>query len=390
MRLQRLFNKHQRAPFKSIWLFIVIALIGWISCSITYFIYTVPGTANTYLYRFHLMRHSFYDSMKHASVDAFQRMVRNSAMNEYYEKPVSTKTPPVTTTTTYLPPGFTYLPNQTCPEKFPEMTGPFYVNMTEIPLSDIYKNYSNVVKMGGKWKPNDCTPKYKVAFLIPFRNRHQHLPILLRHLLPMLLKQHLDFTIFLVEQSGAYPFNRAMLFNVGFKEAMKRDKFDCFVFHDVDHIPENDRTYYGCSGMPKHYATQLDIHLYHLEYEKFFGGVSGCTTQQFKKVNGFTNQFWGWGGEDDDFYTRIKQGGFNVSRPPDEYGRYQSIKKNHGQEAQFLGRFSLLKHSADRNFVDGLNSLQYRTPIITQTRFYTNITVDLRPIKDLPSPTDHS
>ena len=27
---------------------------------------------------------------------------------------------------------------------------------------------------------------------------------------------------------------------------------------------------------------------------------------QFKKVNGFSNQFWGWGGEDDDMSNRIR------------------------------------------------------------------------------------
>ena len=51
-------------------------------------------------------------------------------------------------------------------------------------------------------------------------------------------------------------------------------------------------------------------------------------------------------------------------------------------------RFSLLKRSADRNFIDGLNSLHYKPPIITQTRFYTNITVDLRPVKDINPSTE--
>ena len=54
-----------------------------------------------------------------------------------------------------------------------------------------------------------------------------------------------------------------MLFNVGFQEVNKLDPdFECFIFHDVDHIPENDRNYYGCSNMPRHYAEELDIHAY--------------------------------------------------------------------------------------------------------------------------------
>lgn len=41
-----------------------------------------------------------------------------------------------------------------------------------------------------------------------------------------------------------------------------------------------------------------------LPYNEFFGGVSGLTVKQFKKINGFPNAFWGWGGEDDDLWNR--------------------------------------------------------------------------------------
>jgi len=44
-----------------------------------------------------------------------------------------------------------------------------------------------------------------------------------------------------VEQTADEEFNRAALMNVGFVEAMSLDKFDCFVFHDVDLLPEDDR-----------------------------------------------------------------------------------------------------------------------------------------------------
>lgn len=29
------------------------------------------------------------------------------------------------------------------------------------------------------------------------------------------------------------------------------------------------------------------------------------TVQQFKKVNGYSNSYWGWGGEDDDMSNRL-------------------------------------------------------------------------------------
>lgn len=53
-----------------------------------------------------------------------------------------------------------------------------------------------------------------------------------------------------------------MLFNVGFKEAMKDLDWDCLIFHDVDHLMENDRNYYGCTDMPRHFAVKLDKYSY--------------------------------------------------------------------------------------------------------------------------------
>ena len=40
----------------------------------------------------------------------------------------------------------------------------------------------------------------QVAIVIPFRDRHHHLPILLKHLIPFLQSQYLEFGIFVTEQ----------------------------------------------------------------------------------------------------------------------------------------------------------------------------------------------
>lgn len=41
-----------------------------------------------------------------------------------------------------------------------------------------------------------------------------------------------------------------------------------------------------------------------LPYSQYFGGVSAVTPDQYMKMNGFPNQYWGWGGEDDDIAAR--------------------------------------------------------------------------------------
>lgn len=127
--------------------------------------------------------------------------------------------------------------------------------------------------------------------------------------------------------------------NVGFREAMKEEDWDCLFFHDVDLIPEDDRNTYVCDSNPKHAAIAMDKfgykyvlprlcpgrggqadhrticvprvyeilkikNLSRLPYKMYFGGVSALTPLHYLKMNGFPNNYWGWGGEDDDIGVR--------------------------------------------------------------------------------------
>ena len=78
------------------------------------------------------------------------------------------------------------------------------------------------------------------------RNRTRHLSTWLSHLHPLLTRQGMEYQVFVVDQADSAPFNRGALLNVGFLEARKLDNFTCFVFHDVDMVPENDLMLYRC------------------------------------------------------------------------------------------------------------------------------------------------
>uniref|UniRef100_UPI00398EE341 beta-1,4-galactosyltransferase 5-like isoform X3 n=1 Tax=Pristiophorus japonicus TaxID=55135 RepID=UPI00398EE341 len=333
-----------RIPNRSV--FALLFLFS-LSSSFLYFIYVAPGLVNTYLFMMQAQGIMIRESVKTMGSQMYEQVVRgtyakmNSSLNgtDYPDDLNHSET--YLQTTTFLPEDFTYHADLTCPERLPSMKGPIDVNMTEISLEEIQELFTkeHYIQIGGHWKPRDCIPRWKAGF---------------------------------------HPFNRAMLFNVGFMEALKDTDWDCVIFHDVDHIPENDRNYYGCGQMPRHFAAKLDKYMYLLPYNEFFGGVSGLTVEQFRKINGFPNAFWGWGGEDDDLWNRVQFAGLTVTRPEGDLGKYKSVPHHHRGEVQFLGRYALLRHSKERQRLDGLQNLKY-FPNITIEVLYKNITVNLTP-----------
>ena len=54
------------------------------------------------------------------------------------------------------------------------------------------------------------------------------------------------------------PFNRALLLNVGVLESLEVYDYQCFIFHDVDLLPENDNNMYSCPEHPRHMSVAVD------------------------------------------------------------------------------------------------------------------------------------
>jgi hypothetical protein len=180
-----------------------------------------------------------------------------------------------------------------------------------------------------------------------------------------------------VEQANAGQFNRAMLMNVGANEAMKQSDvhFGCFVFHDVDLLPEDDRNLYTCPAQPRHMSVSIDSFMYRLPYEDIFGGVSAMTVEHFKAVNGFSNLFWGWGGEDDDMANRLRKRHLYISRYPSNVARYRML--SHPHDKANPDRFKYLFGGEKRMGRDGLSSLKYRLIDVKAGAMFTWILTDL-------------
>jgi hypothetical protein len=145
-----------------------------------------------------------------------------------------------------------------CPPIPPDLVGPIEVDTNVESLEDVEKRLGPKLQHGGRFKPKECRARYRVAIIVPFRDRAKHLPILLKNLHPFLMKQQIDYGIFIVEQNGSGSFNRAKLMNVGFAEALKLYEWDCFIFHDVDLLPLDDRNFYNCPDQPRHMSVAVD------------------------------------------------------------------------------------------------------------------------------------
>lgn len=260
------------------------------------------------------------------------------------------------------------------------IVGRLFVNTTPPVLSSLETEFTNV-NTGGWWYPKYCNGYTSTAIIIPYRNRFQHLLIFLRQIVPILQRQNLHYRIFVIEQNDQKGFNRGKLLNIGFNEALRLFPYACVVFHDVDLIPEDDRIDYGCVKSPMHLSSAVSSFDYRLPYGYLFGGVEMLTPRHFRKVNGFSNLFYSWGGEDDDFSRRVRFSGFSIQRLSQDIARYtmlQHISTSVQRTADQVERtVQLLNVSQAHWKEDGLNSLQYQVNKIIEYKLYTLIQVNL-------------
>ncbi|XP_052810987.1 beta-1,4-N-acetylgalactosaminyltransferase bre-4-like isoform X2 [Mya arenaria] len=193
----------------------------------------------------------------------------------------------------------------------------------------------------------------------------------------VLTRQQVAFQVFVVEQYGNKAFNKGRLMNIGFTEARKHDEFDCFIFHDVDLIPEDDRNMYTCSENPRHMSPAVDKLGYKLPYKALVGGVLSIKPEHYSRVNGYSNLYWGWGAEDDDMYYRLSASKISVLRPPFTIGRYKMIKHDRKEVSPAKVRYYLLRTVRKRFLKDGLNTLEYRLVDTRLEKLYTRIVADV-------------
>ncbi|CAH0589188.1 unnamed protein product [Chrysodeixis includens] len=256
--------------------------------------------------------------------------------------------------------------------------GPIKVDKQEPALEWVAKRNPDV-KAGGYFCPAHCRARYRVAIVVPYRDRKGHLAIFLRYIHPLLKKQQLEYRIFVVEQYGDEKFNKGTLYNIAFLESQRFGSWDCLIFHDVDLIPEDERISYSCQDNPTHMSPAVEAFGYKLPYRLIFGGVTSITPKQYKTVNGYSNLYWNWGAEDDDFYYRLQSRNYTVARYNSSIARYASLLHKPGTIGN--ERSLLLMISKLRARKEGLVSTKYKLIKVTKEKLFTHILADVNPTK---------
>ena len=203
-----------------------------------------------------------------------------------------------------------------------------------------------------------------MLLIVPYRDREENLKEFLEH--------YKGFKILIVEQSEKKLFNRAKLCNIGFNET--KDNLVCF--HDVDLLAEDLTHYKEFKGGVNHFSGLCEQFNYKEPYATCLGGVTAFDSASFLKCNGFSNTYWGWGGEDDDLYNRVVLNGISV-----EFSKHRYFSLNHKKQEitdQYKKNVKNLSNTSKEWKVNGLNSLRYQiTEVRNISDLVTKIIVNL-------------
>ena len=154
----------------------------------------------------------------------------------------------------------------------------------------------------------------------------------------LVFQDQTNIRIFIVEQEGDRPdygslpeliqqpnshmakFNLGILKNIGFslaKQSMKGNKKAYYILSDVDLLPSQGliQDYLRYPENPIHLANKGTRYNMDGRDRNFLGGVLSITDKDFERANGYPNNFWGWGGEDNALNYRLRANKIQVEKP---------------------------------------------------------------------------
>ena len=257
-------------------------------------------------------------------------------------------------------------------------------------LVKYYQKIQKILKMRNTKNINDefnfkiKNLSKKLLISVPYRDREQQYKAFLSHIKAYFLNDKFDkninVKICIVEQSNSKPFNLGCLNNIGFD--INKDYLDYIVINNIDFLPIfSDFTYsedpmllikYGYNNLPMKPSNRSSRNIIKAPSREYvFLGSVLIPKEIFKKVNGYSNSYWGWGFEDSDMRKRLETMKIDIKYRD---GLYQPlIHDNLGyivddNDKSKPSEFHIInqklfdqKWKNEENFLkDGINNLKYK------------------------------
>ena len=173
----------------------------------------------------------------------------------------------------------------------------------------------------------------KLGVCVPYRNREAHLKEFIPRVGKFLEERGIEYCMYFAHQVDNKLLNRGAMKNIAAEQAFK-DGCDYIVWHDIDMIPEDDNCDYSFpKDNPRHIAVHISKTNYHLKYEDYFGGAIVFSKEQVEKTNGYSNEYWDWGMEDDDLFWRCVFEGYADVKYLDYEGKNKSFLRFNGEDS---------------------------------------------------------
>ena len=159
-----------------------------------------------------------------------------------------------------------------------------------------------------------------------------------------------NIDIFIIEQANDKLFNKGTLLNIGHKIISSKNKYQNEIHHDIDMLPDNERIKYFFNDNV--IACKINNKKYNGS-SNFVGGILSIPLNIMDQINGYSNNFWGWGREDDNLYKRLYAQQIKIYRP--NKGNVTEIEHIKANKLYINDNF---KNNYDNNSITHRNELK--------------------------------
>lgn len=222
-------------------------------------------------------------------------------------------------------------------------------------------------------------PRYKpggarvMIFVVPYRSTTQpERAQQLREFLDQVAARVPCSRVVVAEQCDERRFNRGKLFNAAVRHGLGAGwlaEADTVCLHDVDMVPSAELLAAYTPSLAPGVARHIGCTARHRSLgNAYLGGILMITAADYLRVNGHSNEFWGWGGEDVDFRRRLLRHGMQIERVRghvtdlERFGTHRE-KAEHNRASHKAGRSRCRKGLGS----DGVIDVQFSVENVEQT-----------------------